>query len=144
MSRIRTIVFATLLAAGVTAAPVLVAPALAQIMPEQGIPLPWFRSRSEEIQRDACRRNLPECRATVRAQMDLEQSITVILPWAALGVAVLGVLFYLRAQEKKRERKKKLARMHHTPGSIKKRENERQARRDEDEDDEADRGRMAS
>jgi hypothetical protein len=142
MSRIRTIVFATLLAAGVTAAPVVMTPARAQVMPEQGITLPWFRSRSEQIQRDACRRNLPECRAAVRAQMDIEQSITVILPWAALGAAVLGVLFYLRAQEKKRERKKKLARMHHTPGSLKKRENEKQARGDDD--DEADRDRMAS
>jgi hypothetical protein len=111
-------------------------------MPEQGLTLPWFRSRSEEIQRDACRRNLPECRASVRAQMDIEQSITVILPWAALGLAVLGVLFYLRAQEKKRERKKKLARMHHNPGAFKKLEKEKQAR--SEEDDEADRDRMAS
>jgi len=142
MSCIRTLVFATLLSAGVAAAPVLVAPARAQVMPEQGMTLPWFRSRSEEIQRDACRRNLPECRASVRAQMDLEQSITVILPWAALGVAVLGVLFYLRAQEKKRERKKKLARMHHTPGAFKTLDKGKPAKSEDDE--EAERDRMAS
>jgi hypothetical protein len=140
MSRYHAIVFATLLAAGVAAGPALVAPARAQVMPEQGVTLPWFRSRSEQIQRDACRRNLPECRASVRAQMDIEQSVTVILPWAALGFAVLGVLFYLRAQEKKRERKKKLARMHHTPGAFKKLDKAKPARSEEDE--EAD--RMAS
>lgn len=142
MSCIRTLVFATLLGAGVAVAPMLVAPARAQVMPEQGMTLPWFRSRSEEIQRDACRRNLPECRASVRAQMDLEQSITVILPWAALGVAVLGVLFYLRAQEKKRERKKKLARMHHTPGAFKTLDKGKPAKSEDDE--EAERDRMAS
>ncbi len=142
MNRIRMIVLATLLASGVAAGPALVAPARAQVMPEQGMTLPWFRSRSEQVQRDACRRNLPECRATVRAQMDIEQSITVILPWAALGVAVLGVLFYLRAQEKKRERKKKIARMHHTPGAYKTLDKGKPAKSEDEE--EADRDRMAS
>jgi len=116
MRRTRAILSALVLLLGLAE----LAPVRAQVMPSQGIDIPWFRSSSERAQRDACRRNLPECRAAVRAQMDLEQSITVILPWASLGVAILGVLFWLRNQEKKRERQRKLARMHHAAGSYKK------------------------
>jgi hypothetical protein len=114
-------------------------PASAQIMPDQGIPLPFFRSRSEEIARRACRENLPECRASVRAQMELEQSITVIVPWAALGIAILGILFWLRAQEKKKEQKRRRARRHHDPSTFRNldktqadRDRERQALEDDD------------
>jgi hypothetical protein len=111
------------------------APARAQVMPSQGIDIPWFRSTSERAQREACRRNLPECRATVRAQMAVEQSITVILPWAGLGVAILGVLFWLRIQEKKRERQKQLARMHHAAGAYKKADKpQKTGSRDDDEE----------
>ena len=113
-------------------------PAQAQVMPPQGVDLPWFRSASERAQRDACRRNLPECRASVRAQMQFEASITVILPWVALGVAILGALFWLRGKEKKRERQRRLARMHHTPGAFKKLDKSKDAKRDDD-DEEADR-----
>ncbi len=113
-------------------------PVQAQVMPTQGIDLPWFRSASEQAQRDACRRNLPECRAAVRAQMQFEQAITVTLPWVALGVAILGVLFWLRGKEKKRERQKRLARMNHTPGAYKTLDKDKESRRDND-DDEADR-----
>ncbi|MGE3476867.1 MAG: hypothetical protein AB7H70_13785 [Rhodospirillaceae bacterium] len=131
MTRTRTIlaVFAVLVGFAT------VAPARAQIMPSQGIDIPWFTSKSEKVQRDACRRNLPECRASVRAQMAVEESITVILPWAGLGIAILGVLFWLRAQEKKRERKKQLARRHHTPGAFKKLDKDKQERRDGDDED---------
>ncbi len=93
-------------------------PVSAQIMPQQGIPLPGFRSRAEELARRACRENLPECRASVRAQMDLERNITIIAPWAALGVAILAVLFWLRAQEKKKERKRLDARRRHDPSTF--------------------------
>lgn len=134
MTRTRTILAMFALLAGFA----MVAPARAQVMPSQGIDLPWFTSKSERAQRDACRRNLPECRSTVRAQMALEESITVIVPWAGLAIAILGVLFWLRAQEKKRERKKKLARMHHTPGAFKKLDKDKQDKRESD-DEEADR-----
>jgi len=97
----------------------MAAPASAQVMPTRGIDIPWFRSASERAQRETCRRNLPECRAAVRAQMAFEQSITIALPWVALAFAILGVLFWLRKKEKERERKKKLARMHHVPGTFK-------------------------
>lgn len=117
----------------------VIAPARAQVMPSQGIDIPWFTSKSEKAQRDACRRNLPECRASVRTQMAFEESITVVVPWAGLGIAILGVLFWLRAQEKKRERQKKLARMHHTPGAFKKLDKDKQERRGDGDDEEADR-----
>ena len=89
--------------------------ASAQIMPTQGIPLPVFRSRSENLARDACRENRPECRASVRAQMEFERSITVILPWATLGIAIIAILFWLRAQEKKKEQHRIRARRRHDP-----------------------------
>ncbi|MCA0201510.1 MAG: hypothetical protein LCH56_11835 [Proteobacteria bacterium] len=122
--------------------PAAFAPARAQIMPSQGIDIPWFTSKAEKAQRDACRRNLPECRSSVRAQMAIEESITVIVPWAGLGIAIIGVLFWLRGQEKKRERQKKLARMHHTPGAFKQLDKDKQERRGGgggDGDEEADR-----
>lgn len=131
MSRTRALVSVLVLLSGFA----LAVPVRAQVMPSQGIDIPWFSSQSERAQRDACRRNLPECRAAVRAQMQLEESITVILPWAGLAVAILGVLFYLRAQEKKRERKKRLARMHHTPGAFKKLDKTKQDRGDDEEAD---------
>lgn len=130
MSRTRAIISVLVLLLGVAT----LAPARAQVMPSQGIDIPWFRSASERAQREACRRNLPECRSSVRAQMAIEESITVILPWAALGVAIVGVLFWLRAQEKKRERKKKLARMHHNPGAFKKLDKQKEAKVDDDEE----------
>jgi hypothetical protein len=111
-------------------------PAGAQVMPTQGIPIPWFHSPVERAQRDACRRNLPECRASVRAQMEIEQAITVILPWAGLGVAALIGLFWLRAQEKKRERARQQARLHHTPGAFKKLDKEKRAKGENGDDEE--------
>lgn len=115
------------------------APARAQEMRTPGIDFGWFGSSQERAQREACRRNLPDCRATVRAQMNIERSITVIVPWAALGLAVLGVLFWLRKREKQREHAKKLARMMHTPASHKKAEQQKEAKRKRDDEDEADR-----
>lgn len=113
-------------------------PAWAQVMPSQGIPIPWFHSPAERIQRDACRRNLPECRSSVRAQLEFEESITVILPWVALAIAILGVLFWLRRQEREREKRKRLARMHHTPGAFKKLDASKEEK-DKEEDEDADR-----
>ena len=137
MRRTRAIFSALVLLLGLAQ----LAPVRAQVMPSQGIDIPWFTSTSERAQREACRRNLPECRATVRAQMAVEQSITVMLPWAALGVAIIGVLFWLRNQEKKRERQKKLARMHHA-SAPKHRDNKTQKTDSRDDDDEAERLRF--
>jgi hypothetical protein len=114
-------------------------PAAAQIMPEQGIPLPFFRSRAEKIAREACEQGRPECRSDVRAQMEFERSITVIFPWAALGVAILGVLFWLRAQEKKKEAHRRAARRKHDPDTFRnldktQAEKEREREREEAED----------
>lgn len=119
MRRIRAAALAAVFASAAAFGPAAAPPAKAQVMPTQGIDIPWFRSSTERAQREACRRNLPECRADVRAQMAFEESITVIVPWAALGAAILAVLFWLRKKEKARERKKKLARMRHTPGAFK-------------------------
>lgn len=94
-------------------------PASAQIMPEQGIPLPFFRSRSEEIARRACMEGLPECRASVRAQMEFERSITVAFPWALVGVVLLGILFWMRAQDKKKAQHRAQARRRHDPAKYK-------------------------
>ncbi len=94
-------------------------PASAQVMPEAGIPIPFFRSRSEEIARRACEEGLPECRASVRAQLELERSITVALPWVIAGLAILGVLIWLRAQEKKKAQQRMRARRHHDPKRYK-------------------------
>ena len=111
----------------------------AQIMPTQGIDIPWFHSSQDRVQRDACRRNLPECRASVRAQMEIEQAVTVILPWASLGIAILVGLFWLRGQEKKRERAKKLARLNHTPGAFRNLDKEKTAKNDDGDEEAADR-----
>jgi hypothetical protein len=132
MSRTRAIFSVLVLVSGIAVA--LPTPARAQVMPTQGIDIPWFHSPMERAQREACRRSLPECRAATRAQMELEAAITVILPWASLGIAILAGLFWLRAQEKKRERKKKRARMHHTPGAFRKLDREKQTKSDDDEE----------
>ena len=107
---------ASLLTGGTVASAV---PASAQIMPEAGIPIPFFRSRSEEIARRACVEGLPECRASVRAQLELERSITVVVPWALAGLAILGVLFWLRGEEKKKAQHRMRARRHHDPKRYK-------------------------
>lgn len=135
MTRTRAIFSALVLAAGFAA----MAPAQAQIMPNQGIDIPWLYSAQERAERDACRRALPECRASVRDRMELERAIVVTFPWAGLGLAILAGLFWLRAKEKKRERKKQLARMHHTPGAFKKLDKEKQAKTGDEEEEEFDR-----
>lgn len=56
------------------AASAVAAPAAAQIMPDNGIDFGFFRSRQERRAREACEKNLPECRADVRRQMQDEAS----------------------------------------------------------------------
>lgn len=131
MNRTRVFLSVLALLLGFAALP----PVQAQEMRTPGIDFSWFRSSQEQAQRDACRRNLPECRATVRAKMNFEQSITVIVPWAGLGIAILGVLLWLRGKEKKRERQKRLARMNHTPGAQRKLDKAKEEKADEEETD---------
>lgn len=88
--------FFTTLVAGSGAAQ----PAAAQIMPDNGIDFGFFLSPAERRAREACEKNLPECRADVRRQMQDEKGGSLLTPWLLLGVAVLGVLLYARKVEK--------------------------------------------
>ena len=78
----------------------------------------------------------PECRASVRAQMDYEMSISLIVPWALLGLAVLGVLGWMQMQEKKKQKARLRARAHHDPGKFRKLDSEREERKRDQDDDE--------
>lgn len=107
--------FFTTLFAGAVA----VAPAAAQIMPDNGIDFGFFRSRQEQRAREACEKNLPECRADIRRQMQEEKGISLLTPWILLGVGVLGVLLWARKREKARQKMKKEAQRKHVPGQFK-------------------------
>ena len=87
--------------------------ASAQQMHDDGFALPWFRSRAEQMERQACIDNLPECRATVRRQIEQERAATRFTPWLALGVIVLVALLYVRKKEKDKERRRIEAMRHH-------------------------------
>ena len=58
----------------------MAAPATAQQMHDDGVALPWFHSRAEQMARDACENDLPECRDSVRKQLATEKAITRTLP----------------------------------------------------------------
>ena len=72
---------------------------------------------------------------TVRAQMEQEMAVSLMMPWIMLGAAVLGVLFWLRAQERKKQRMRDAARLHHDPGAFRKLDREAKPRNRADEDD---------
>ncbi len=112
-------------------------PANAQVIKPYGIPIPaFFFSGSERRAREACAAELPECRVTVRAELEQEMAVSLMLPWLGLGLAVLGALFWLRAQDKKKERARAAARRHHEPGAFRKLDQEPKARtKDTDTDD---------
>jgi hypothetical protein len=95
------------------------APAGAQIMPDNGIDFSFFRSRQEKLAREACEKNLPECRADIRRQMQDEKGISLLTPWILLGLGILGVLLYARKREKSREQHRKEAARKHVPGQFK-------------------------
>ncbi|MDX2223351.1 MAG: hypothetical protein SFV21_11405 [Rhodospirillaceae bacterium] len=110
-------------------------PALAQEIPQFGIPIPWFRSRAEKLARAACENNLPECRADVRRQLEAEKQVSLVTPWILLCVAVLGVLLILRKREKDRARQREEARRKHVPGAFKTLDQTRADRQTEPGDD---------
>lgn len=114
------------------------APAHAQVIKPYGMPIPsFFFSRAERRAREACADELATCRASVRAEMEQEMAISLVLPWITLGIAVLCVLFWLRAQDKKKELARQAARKHHNPGAFRKLDREPKAPSDDNEDDAA-------
>jgi hypothetical protein len=88
--------------------------ALAQQMHDDGFTLPWFYSRAERLERQACIDRLPECRPSVRREIENERLATRYTPWLLLGGLVLAVLFYVRQKDKQRERRRAEALRHHT------------------------------
>lgn len=88
-------------------------PARAQIMHEDGVPIPWFHSRSEKLARQACMHNLPECRDSVRQKLAMELMITNLAPWVLLCLIVLGAVMYVRIRDAKREARRHEAQRHH-------------------------------
>src|ERR1700740_2753429 len=74
-------------------------PARAQIMHDDGVPLPWFHTRAEKLARQACMHNLPECRDSVRQQLALELMITTLAPWVLLCLVIFGAVMYVRRRD---------------------------------------------
>ena len=114
-------------------------PAEAQVFKPQGMPIPsFFFPAAERRAREACANNEPNCRASVRAQMEQEMAISLTFPWIILGAGVLVVLFYLRKQEKKRAAVRALARRNHDPGAFRKLDKDKTERKRASDDDDAD------
>ncbi len=95
-------------------------PAGAQIMKRDGFTFPWFRSAGEQRAREACLNKQPDCRPSVKADIDQEKAISLLVPWALLGFAVLGILFWLRKLEQDKIKKRRDAQRKHDPKAFKK------------------------
>ena len=89
-------------------------------MKRDGFTIPWFRSAADQRARDACLNNQPDCRPSVKADIDQEKAISLIVPCALLGFAVLGVLFWLRKLEQDKVKKRRDAQRKHDPKAFKK------------------------
>jgi hypothetical protein len=112
-------------------------PATAQVIKPYGMPIPsFFFPAGEKRAREACADNLPSCRATVRAQMEFEMAISLIIPWIILGVGIVIALMYLRKQEQEKKKARDLARRHHDPGAFRKLDKEKSEQKNADDDDE--------
>ena len=112
---------ATILVSGVFFAAPVQAAETAPIIKGRGIAIPSFFFPSLKArQRDACANELAECRPAIRAEMEEEMAYSMILPWALVGVGVLGSLFYLRAQEKKKQKQRLAARRRTDPAKFRK------------------------
>lgn len=110
-------------------------PASAQVFKPTGMAIPsFFFPAAERRARDACADNLPNCRASVRAQMEQEMAVSLVIPWVILGVGVLVVLFYLRKQERAKARARALARRHHDPGAFRRLDKDKTAQKNMDDD----------
>ena len=114
MSALRRVYFALFMFIGVLGA----GPAMAQVMHDDGIALPWFHSRTTQMARDACENDLPECRDSVRRELATEKAITRTVPWVLICLAIWGAVRYARAREKVRERQREEAARHHVRASV--------------------------
>ncbi|MCB2106616.1 MAG: hypothetical protein KDE14_02895 [Rhodobacteraceae bacterium] len=127
---------ATPVGVGVGAVAVASSAANAQEIPQFGIPLPsWFRSRSEQLAREACENGLPNCRPDVLKQLNAEKQFSLLTPWLLLGSALLVVLIYARKKEKEKEQHRREARRKHVPGAFKKLDQTKTEKDPEDMDD---------
>ena len=97
-----------------------VTPASAQIMRRDGFTIPWIHSAAERRAREACENNQPDCRPSVRADMDQEKAISLLFPWMLAGGIVLGALFWLRKREQERLKRRRSAQRKHDPKAFKK------------------------
>jgi len=112
--------------------------AQAQVFKPQGFTLPGFLfSPSERRAREACAEERPECRPSIRAEMEHEMSISLLVPWVALGLAILAVLLWLRLQERKKMKLRYAARARHDPAKFRKLDREQSERKKDEDDDEA-------
>jgi hypothetical protein len=127
--------FMTTLLPGVTVVAVA-SPTLAQDMGERGVPIPsFFFSRQERLAREACENKSPNCRSSVRDQMALEREISLLLPWAGLGVGLVLLLTYMRKKEQEKEKRRRMAQRNHVPGAFKTLDQDRPESEDRDSRD---------
>ena len=92
----------------------------AQIMKRDGFTIEWFHSAAERRAREACANNQPDCRPSVKAQMDEEKAFSLLAPWVLAGLLILGVLFYMRKLEREKLKKRRAAQRKHDPKAYKK------------------------
>ena len=110
------------------------------IIKPYGIAIPsFFFNSSEQRARDACAQERPECRASVRAEMEQEMAISLVIPWIILAGGILYALFFLRGQERAKQKARMAARQNHNPGAFKKLDREKDERKRGDDDDDQDR-----
>jgi hypothetical protein len=114
------------------------APAMAQDMGDNGWTLPDFLfSRGTQLARAVCETKQGNCRPDVRAQMEIERTVSLIAPWFLLAGAMAGVLAYVKRAERKKEAHRRKAKRNHVPGSFRKTTapEDKEERRSPDDDD---------
>jgi hypothetical protein len=119
------------------------APLRAQDMGDNGYTLPdFFFSRAEQIARSNCINDLPNCRADVESQLDMERAVSLVLPWFLLALGLVYLLRYMRQAEQRKDMQRRMAQRKHVPGSLRKvGKEEPEKERREDNGDEEDRFR---
>jgi hypothetical protein len=126
--------FAVLAFSGLLVAPVVTAAEKAPVIKPTGFTLPCiFCTASERLLRRQCADNQPECRPSVRKQMEQEMAASLITPWLLLGAGVLGALLFLRMREVKRAKHRRMAQRHHDPRTYRKLDKTREDRAEDAE-----------